>query len=120
MKKLVGIASLALLLQALPALAADPTAPAGSAQRGKDLYMKNTCYSCHGTVGQGGDRGAGPKLAPDPFPFVAFEMQLRQPRGNMPRYPEPFVSPQDVADMYAYIATIKAGPKADSLPLPKP
>ena len=120
MKTLLAAAWLALLLQAQPGLAADPTAPAGSVQHGRELYLKNTCFSCHGTVGQGGDRGAGPRLAPDPFPFVAFEMQMRQPRGNMPRYPEPFVSRQDIADMYAYIASIKAGPKADSLPLPKP
>lgn len=116
--KQVFFAALALLLHA-GAFAADPTAPAGSAERGKALFMKNICYSCHGTVGQGGDRGAGPKLAPDPFPFVAFEMQLRTPRGTMPRYPEQFVSRQDVADLYAYIASIPAGAKADSLPLPK-
>ena len=114
------LSALAALLCALAAHAADPTAPPGSAQRGKEIFLKNVCYSCHGTVGQGGDRGAGPKLAPDPFPFVAFEMQLRQPRGTMPRYPEQFVSRQDVADLYAYIASIPAGPKADSLPLPRP
>jgi ubiquinol-cytochrome c reductase cytochrome c subunit len=118
MKRLIGAAALALLLQA-PAFAADPTAPAGSVQRGKELFMKNICYSCHGTVGQGGDRGAGPKIAPDPFPFAAFEAQLRTPRGTMPRYPEPFVSKQDLADLYAYVASIPAAPKADTLPLPR-
>ena len=112
------VAALALLLPA-GAFAADPTAPAGSVERGKEQYMKNVCYSCHGTVGQGGDRGAGPRLAPDPFPFVAFEMQLRTPRGTMPRYPEAFVTRQDLADIYAYIASIQPGPKADTLPLPK-
>jgi ubiquinol-cytochrome c reductase cytochrome c subunit len=118
MHKKITFTALALLLQAPQVRAADPTAPAGSAQRGKALFMQHTCYSCHGTVGQGGDR-TGPKLAPDPFPFAAFEMQLRQPRGTMPRYPEQFVSRQDVADLYAYIASIPAGPRADSLPLPR-
>ena len=111
------LVALALLVPAA-SLAADPTAPAGSVERGKALYMKHVCFSCHGTVGQGGDRGAGPRIAPDPFPYAAYEMQMRQPRGTMPRYPEQFVSRQDAADIYAYIASIPAGPKADSLPLP--
>jgi mono/diheme cytochrome c family protein len=117
MNHFAGAAALGLALQLAPAFAADPMAPAGSVERGKQVYMKNVCYSCHGTQGQGGDRTAGPKLAPDPFPFVAFEMQLRQPRGTMPRYPEEFVSKQEAADLYAYIASIPAGPKADALPL---
>jgi ubiquinol-cytochrome c reductase cytochrome c subunit len=90
--------------------------PAGSAEKGKALFMKNMCYTCHGTVGQGGERGAGPKLAPDPFPFVAFEMQLRSPRGVMPRFPKEYVSDQEVADIYQYVASVKAGPKAADIP----
>jgi cytochrome c len=30
---------------------------AGSADAGKRLFMKNTCYFCHGTAGQGGVAG---------------------------------------------------------------
>lgn len=116
--KAFALSALGLLLQA-PCFAADPTAPAGSVQRGKELYMKHACFSCHGTVGQGGDRGAGPKIAPDPFPWAAYGIQMRTPRGTMPRYPEQFVSRQELADMYAYIASIPAGPRADTLPLPK-
>jgi mono/diheme cytochrome c family protein len=106
----------AALLHAPIALAADPS---GSTANGKKLFMQNMCYSCHGTLGQGGERGAGPKLAPNPFPFVAFEMQLRKPRGTMPRYPAQFVSDQDVADIYAYVASIPAGPAAKDIPLLK-
>ncbi|SNS94413.1 Cytochrome c, mono- and diheme variants [Noviherbaspirillum humi] len=91
--------------------------PSGSPERGRDLYMKNQCYSCHGTAGQGGERGAGPRLAPNPFPYAAFEMQVRQPRGVMPRYPQQFVSAQDLADIYAYIAGIERGPAAKDIPL---
>lgn len=117
MKYLTGLTLAAALLHAPFASAADPTAPAGSVERGKQLFMNNTCFSCHGTVGQGGERRAGPRLAPDPFPYAAFAMQLRQPRGVMPRYPVEFVSDQDLADIYAYVASIKAGPKADDIPL---
>ncbi len=121
MRKLTGIALLSAVLLAPSAGAADSAAMTGSAgatERGRQLYMKHICYSCHGTVGQGGGK-AGPKLAPEPFPYDAFENQMREPRNVMPRYPEKFVSGQDMADIYAYIVSIPAGPKAGEIPLLK-
>ena len=91
--------------------------PQGSAERGKKLYQDKWCHSCHGTAGQGGERGAGPKIAPSPFPYEAFAMQTRRPRANMPRYPAEFLSDQELADIYAYVASIKPGPAAKDLPL---
>jgi ubiquinol-cytochrome c reductase cytochrome c subunit len=93
--------------------------PVGSVENGKKLYMKNMCFTCHGTVGQGGEKGAGPKLAPDTFPLVAFENQLRDPRSQMPRFPKEFVSDQDVVDLHAYVSSVKAGPAAKDIPLLK-
>ena len=118
MKVLTGITLLAALLLAPLAGAADSNAPAGSAERGKQVYMKHVCYSCHGTVGQGGGK-AGPKLAPEPFPYEAFADQTREPRNVMPAYPEKFLSAQDMADVYAYVASIPAGAKASDIPLLK-
>ena len=91
-------------------------APQGSVENGKKLYQANWCQSCHGTVGQGGDRGAGPKIAPNPFPYEAFAHQVRRPRSSMPRYPVDFVSDQQLADIYAYVSSIKAGPGAKDIP----
>jgi len=91
--------------------------PQGSVERGRKLFQDKWCHSCHGTVGQGGERGAGPKIAPNPFPYEAFVMQTRRPRANMPRYPVEVLSDQEMADIYAYIASIKAGPAAKDLPL---
>jgi len=113
-----GLTLLAALVLAPLAGAAEPEAPVGSAVQGKQLYMQHTCFSCHGTVGQGGG-AAGPKLAPDPFPYAAFAIQLRQPRDKMPRYPEKFVNDQQLADLQAYVASIPAGPKADDISLLK-
>ena len=85
----------------------------GSAERGRKLYQDKWCHSCHGTAGQGGERGAGPKLAPSPFPYEAFAVQTRRPRSSMPRYPVEVLSDQELVDIYAYIASIKARPAKD-------
>ena len=104
---------------AAAALQAHAQAPSGDAARGKAAYMKQGCYACHGTAGQGGDRGSGPRIAYDVWPWEAFAQQVRRPRESMPRYPVEFVSDQDLADMYAYIASIKRGAKASEIPLLK-
>jgi Cytochrome c553 len=108
--------SLALLIAGF-ASASLADAPAGDPAQGKAKFMKNMCYTCHGTAGQGGDRGSGPKLAPGLFPWEAFEMQVRHPRSVMPRYSQQFVSGQDLADIYAYLASMKAGKSASDIPL---
>jgi mono/diheme cytochrome c family protein len=90
-------------------------APSGDAAHGKELFLREGCYACHGTAGHG--EPYGPRLAPNPLPFAAVIGQLRQPRANMPRYGQQFVSDHDVADIYAYLASIPAGPKATDIPL---
>ena len=104
-------------LAAFVALCASAQAPQGDAARGKALYMKNMCYTCHGTAGQGGDRGSGPRLAPNVFPWEAFTTAVRRPRESMPRYPAEYVSDQELADIHAYLSTFKAGAKAADIPL---
>jgi len=86
--------------------------PAPSAQRGKTLFVRQMCYTCHGYAGQGGERGSGPRLVPNLFPYPAFVQQVRHPRQDMPRYSERFTSEADLADIHAYLASIKPGPKA--------
>ena len=109
---------IAALLAALAA-AAHAQAPAGDTARGKSLYMKNMCYTCHGSVGQGGDRGSGPRIAYDVWPWEAFAQQVRRPREGMPRYPKEHVSDQDLADIYAYVGSHKKGPKASDIAILK-
>jgi mono/diheme cytochrome c family protein len=105
------------IVAALFAVAAwGQTAP-GSIERGRKLYLDNWCHTCHGTVGQGGERAAGPRIAPNPFPYEGFVQQTRRPRANMPRYPVEFLSDQDLADIYAYVASIKPAPAARNIPL---
>jgi mono/diheme cytochrome c family protein len=100
---------------AAASLAAHAEAPSGDAARGKGIFMKQMCSSCHGTVGQGSQYG--PRLAPQPFPWEAFEHQVRTPRSSMPPYVQSHLADADLADVYAYIASIKAGKKASEIPL---
>ena len=94
-------------------------APTGDVKRGYAAFLKYQCYTCHGTVGQGADRGAGPKLAPNPFPWAGFEFQVRTPRQDMPAYRKQHLPDQDLADIYAYVRTIKPPLAASSIPLLK-
>jgi ubiquinol-cytochrome c reductase cytochrome c subunit len=113
------IFAFSMLLAATAAFAQEKTqAPQGSADNGQKVYGKLMCYTCHGTVGQGADRGTGPKLAPTPVSFASFAAQLRTPRQDMPPYRKEFVSDQEVADIYAYLLSIKPSPAAKDLPLP--
>ena len=89
----------------------------GPLERGESLYHKYMCYTCHGTAGQGGERNAGPKIAPNAWPYVAFAQQVRRPRATMPRYSARFVSDDELSDLYAYVASIKVGPAAKEIPL---
>lgn len=91
-------------------------APAGSAARGQKIYTHQLCQNCHGTVGQGGGV-AGPRIAPNPYPWAAFAQQIRKPRLVMPPYSEKNLSEQELADIYAYIVSVKPSPAAKDIPL---
>jgi mono/diheme cytochrome c family protein len=110
-----------LIAAALAALsfAAYAETPAGDAARGKPLYMKNMCYTCHGTAGQGGDRGSGPRIAYDVWPWEGFVQQVRHPREQMPRYDAKHLGDAELADIYAYVSSMKRGAKAAEIPLLK-
>ena len=91
--------------------------PSGDAKRGHAAFLKYMCYTCHGTVGQGAERGAGPKLAPNVFPWAGFELQVRTPRQDMPAYRKQHLSDKELADIYAYVRSIKPPPDLKSIPL---
>jgi mono/diheme cytochrome c family protein len=109
--------SLALLIFSASVAVAQEQAPAGSAERGYQAYMKYQCYTCHGTVGHGADRGTGPKLAPNPISYESFARQVRAPRQDMPAYRTQFLSDQELADMYAYLKSVKPSPAVKDIPL---
>ena len=87
---------------------------AGDAARGEPLFADVfNCYACHGFDAQSGER----RLLPLNYTqegFITFVQS--SPLPNMPAYPD--ASPQQLADIYAYIRTIPAdAPPLDDVPL---
>jgi len=83
---------------------------------GKRLFMMVGCYECHGTTGAGGGP-AGPRLAPNPLPFVGVKAKLRTASGRMPVFSEAVLKDAEVADIYAYLQSIPAGKSARDIEL---
>jgi ubiquinol-cytochrome c reductase cytochrome c subunit len=104
------------LLAFAPALAL-AQATDTQAERGRHLFMRNGCFACHGTVGQGGERSGAPKLAPDTYPFDAFRALVRTPREAMPRFDAQFVSDDDLRAIHRYLSTLPQGPAAKDIAL---
>jgi len=90
-------------------------AVAADAAKGKQKFVTHGCFQCHGYVGQGG--AAGPKLAPKPMPYEALANFVRTSNRQMPPYSEQILSNDDLADIYAYLESIPAGPDPKSIPL---
>jgi ubiquinol-cytochrome c reductase cytochrome c subunit len=93
-------------------------APAGNAENGKLLFMKDGCYQCHGREGQG-SIVTGPRIAPDPPPYDVISAYIRNPKGEMPPYTEKVLSDKDLADIYAYLQSRPHPPTAKAAPLLK-
>ena len=102
-----------------PAQQPASSAPAGNAKAGQALFMKIGCYECHGNEGQGG--AAGPRIGRSPMlAFRNFLTYIRAPRGEMPPYSAKVIPEKDVADIYAYLASLPPAPAVESIPLLKP
>ena len=102
------------LVAAAAVAALSANAFAADAAKGKQKFVSNGCYQCHGFVGQG---GAGPKLAPKPMPYEALANFVRTSNRQMPPYSEQILSNEDLADIYAYLESIPANPDPKSIPL---
>ena len=89
----------------------------GNAAHGKELFLKYSCYACHGFSGQ---NGPGARLVPLKIAQAGFIAYVRNPpRPNqMPSYSAKAVPDADMADIYAYLKTLPdSAPAAKSIPL---
>ena len=82
-------------------------APTGDAAKGKQIYLADGCFLCHGRAGQGGGyNGPVPALAKTELPFEPFKLQLRQPADEMPAYSTAVISDEQIADIYAFVQSL--------------
>ncbi len=102
-------------LMILPILAAGQSPPAGSAENGKRLFMKQNCYYCHGTSGQGGRDGA--RIAQTALNLQGVIRYVRRPTGGMPAFTEKILSDQELTDIYAYLKSLPAAKPSKDIPL---
>jgi mono/diheme cytochrome c family protein len=89
--------------------------PDGDAAKGKQLFVNNGCYQCHGREGQGG--AAGARIAPRPVPLKVMIAYVRHPTGQMPPVTAKVVSDADLADIYAFLKTIPEPKPVKDIPL---
>jgi mono/diheme cytochrome c family protein len=88
-------------------------AATGNAQAGKDLYVRYSCYACHGYAGHG---GAGARLVPMRMTLPTFTAYVRGPR-QMPSYSGKVLTDAQMADIWAYIQALPKSPVAKDIPL---
>ena len=88
-------------------------AQSGDAKKGKELYVKYNCYSCHSFDGHG---GAGARLVPMKLPLAAFTAYVRNPR-QMPSYSTTAMPVADLADVWSYLKTLPDSPAVKDIPL---
>jgi len=107
-----------ILVLAMAFVFANGAHAAGSAEKGKTAFVQHGCWQCHGYLGQGGV--TGPKLAPNPMPYEAFSVFVRNSRGPMPPYQKPILSDADLADIHAYLVSLPKPADYKTIPLLNP
>jgi mono/diheme cytochrome c family protein len=89
------------------------TASAGNTQIGKDLYLRYSCYACHGYDGHG---GAGARLVPMRMTADRFTTYVHNPR-QMPPYSSRLLTDTQLVDVWSYIKSLPVSPDAKDIPL---
>jgi mono/diheme cytochrome c family protein len=98
----------------LPAQSPKPAAAtagtAGDVGRGKAVYTRAGCASCHGGSGQG---GSASRIVPMSHPLDAFTKLVRQPSATaMPALAPTAASDGEVADLYAFLRSLSPNVEA--------
>src|SRR2546427_4368618 len=109
----LGLVGCAGVVVACVAAAQTPQTAGGNPTAGKDLYLKYSCYACHGYDGHG---GAGARLVPMQMTVERFTAYVHNPR-QMPPYTEKILSDAQLADLFAYIKSLPVSPAAKDIPL---
>lgn len=117
--RLTAVAVTASLLAiAVPGTAAVAQVAKGDIGKGRELYIKTGCWTCHGYNGQGGV--TGPKIAPDPMPLEALITFLRKADSTrMPPYDAKGLPDADIGHIHAYLVSLPKPVDWKTIPLLK-
>ena len=88
---------------------------AGEVATGQRLYMKETCFFCHGTAAQGSI--TGPRLAAIARNLDGFTRYVRRPSGAMPAFTDRVITDQDLAAIFAFLKSLPAARPVKEIPL---
>jgi mono/diheme cytochrome c family protein len=90
----------------------------GNAQKGKIVFESLGCHKCHGSEGEGvagsGQSGGVPRIASTSLALPTFIQLVRKPKGVMPPFGSDKASESDLADVYAFLQTLKLPAKQES------
>ena len=89
--------------------------PAGSAENGKKLFLRDGCWQCHGYAGQGGSAGA--RIGATSLTAQGLIRYVRKPAGAMPAFTDKVISDQELTDIYAYLRSMPPVKPAKDVPL---
>ncbi len=86
-------------------------APRADVKKGEEVYAKNNCKMCHSIAGVGNKKnpldGVGSKLTEDLMKKWIRTPKEMEPKNNMMAYPVAKISDADLADLVAYLMTLK-------------
>lgn len=93
-------------------------APTGNPQNGKTVYENLSCNRCHGAQGEGlvgsGQNPGIPRIASTALSFADFLGRVRKPKGQMPPFSSKQASDANLADVYAFLQSLKPAEAAAS------
>jgi mono/diheme cytochrome c family protein len=92
-------------------------APAGDAAKGRSAFVEYNCSWCHGTEGQGGLPGNGPRIARVARSLPSFIGYVRKPTTRMSAYSGASISDAVLNDIYAYLRSLPDAKPAVDVPL---
>src|ERR1051326_4619982 len=113
MRRFMLILAVATVLLAVAGAQTTTAALQGNVKGGEALYLKYGCYEWHRYSGQ---NGPGARLGPMRMNMTQFMSYVRNP-ARMPPYSAKVVTDAQLADIYAYIQTLKTSPAAKDIPL---
>lgn len=90
----------------------------GDAQKGKIVFETLGCNKCHGSEGEGvagmGQNDGVPRIASTSLAFPVFIQLVRKPKNLMPPFGTDKASDADLANVYAFLQTLKPPAKQET------